>query len=106
MDALGVQSSVKGSYELRKEDNSAVPFEAKKEFYLRPRHKISDKPEPLSSEFAHPDGFYQAPLTVTTKSETLKWTSDIFLEPVEMTGTGALYIHAEIDTDDTNFIAK
>ena len=31
---------------------------------------------------------------------------DKFLEPVEMTGTGALHIFAEIDTDDTNFIAK
>jgi len=106
MDEPVVQFSVEGSYKWRKEETWPLPFEEKKEFYLRPRHKISNKPEPLSSEFAHPDGFYQAPLTVTTKSETLKWTSDIFREPVEFTGTGALHIFAEIDTDDTNFIAK
>lgn len=29
-----------------------------------------------------------------------------FREPAEFTGTGALHIFAEIDTEDTNFIAK
>ncbi|MFB7641557.1 CocE/NonD family hydrolase [Peribacillus butanolivorans] len=106
MDEPTVQFSVEGSYKWRKEDHWPLPYEEKKEFYLRPRHKISEKPEPLTSEYAHPDGFYQAPLTVTTTSETIKWTSDKFLESAEMTGTGALYIHVEIDTDDTNFIAK
>lgn len=106
MDEAPVQFSVEGSFKWRKEQHWPLPFEEKKEFYLRPRHKISDKPEPLASQYAHPDGFYQAPLTVTTTSEKLKWTSDMFREPAEFTGTGALHIFAEIDTDDTNFIAK
>lgn len=106
MDEPSVQFSVEGSYKWRGEDHWPLPYEVKKEYYLRPRHKISEKPEPLAKEYAHPDGFYQAPLTVTVTSESLKWTSDKYLEPVEYTGTGALYLYAAIDTDDTNFIAK
>jgi len=106
MDEPTVQFSVEGSYEWRKEDQFPLPYEVKKDFYLRPRHKISEKSEPLTAEHAHPDGFYQAPLTVTATSEKIKWTTDKFREPAEFTGTGALYLFAEIDTDDTNFIAK
>ena len=40
------------------------------------------------------------------KSETLQWTTDVFHESAEFTGTGAFHLFAEIDTDDTNFIAK
>ncbi|MDB5742268.1 MAG: X-Pro dipeptidyl-peptidase [Polaromonas sp.] len=106
MDEPPVQFSVEGSYKRRKEQNWPLPNTKHKDFYLRPRHKISEKPEPLHSEYAHPDGFYQAPLTVATESESVKWTSDKYREDIEMTGTGALYIYAEIDTPDTNFIAK
>ena len=106
MDEPTVQFSVEGSNSWRNEEKWPLPYVEHKDFYLRPRHKISEKPEPLPSEYAHPDGFYQAPLTVTTKSETVKWTSDKFREDVEMTGTGAFYVYVEIDTDDTNLIAK
>lgn len=106
MDEPTVQFSVEGSFEFRKENEWPLRNIEHKDFYLRPRHKVSTKPEPLSSEYAHPDGFYQAPLTVTTKSESLKWKSDAFREATEFTGTGALHIFAEIDTEDTNFIAK
>lgn len=106
MDEPTVQFTVEGSYKWRKGDQWPLPNEVKKEFYLRPRHKLSDKPEPLATEYAHPDGYYQAPLTVTNKSQVVKWTSDKFLEEAEFTGTGAIYLHAEIDTDDTNFISR
>src|SRR5690606_26149260 len=101
-----VQFSVEGSYQWRKEKQWPLPNTQYKDFYLRPRHKISDKPEPLTSAHAHPDGFYQAPLTVTTKSESISWTGDKFREDVEFTGTGAFHVFVEIDTDDTNLIAK
>jgi putative CocE/NonD family hydrolase len=76
------------------------------EYYLRPRHRLDTTPEPLSAEHAAPDGFYQAPFTVTSEVPSVKWTSTPLLHDTEMTGPGALYVHVAIDTDDTNLIAK
>jgi predicted acyl esterase len=43
---------------------------------------------------------------VQADTQVIKWTTPEMTAPVEMTGRAALYIHASIDTDDTNFIAK
>ena len=74
--------------------------------YLRPRHKLSPEPELMGPEFAAPDGFYQAPLTVTDKTEFVRWSTAAFEEPVEMIGTGAAHLFVEIDQDDTNLILR
>ncbi|BFO18709.1 hypothetical protein SHKM778_50970 [Streptomyces sp. KM77-8] len=74
--------------------------------YLRPRHKLSFEPEPMGAEHAVPDGFYQAPLTVTDKVEILSWSTEPFTEPTEMIGQGAAHLFAEIDQPDTNFILR
>ncbi|NKQ51853.1 CocE/NonD family hydrolase [Amycolatopsis sp. K13G38] len=74
--------------------------------YLRPRHRLSFEPEAMSAEHAAPDGFYQAPLTVTDKVEILSWSTEAFTEPTELIGTGAAHLFAEIDQDDTNFILR
>jgi len=74
--------------------------------YLRPRRGLSFDPEPKGPEHAAPDGFFQAPLTVTDKVEILSWRAAPFTEPTEMIGTGAAHIFAEIDQDDTNFIVR
>jgi len=106
LDEPPVQFAVEGVNLWRKESEWPLPYIQRKEYYLRPRHRLSEKPEPLTKEYAHPDGFYQAPFTVTNKAQSVKWTSDKFTESVEFTGTGALYVYVEIDTDDTNLIAK
>jgi predicted acyl esterase len=75
--------------------------------YLRPRGKLSFfEPEAMDMEYAAPDGFFQAPLTVTDKVEMLSWSTEPFEEPVEMIGTGAAHIYAAIDQPDTNFILR
>lgn len=74
--------------------------------YLRPRRNLSFEPEAMGADSAAPDGFYQAPLTVTDKVEILSWSTKPFEEPVEMIGTGAAHIFAEIDQPDTNFILR
>ena len=74
--------------------------------YLRPRRKLSPEPELMGPEHAAPDGFYQAPLTVTDQVETISWTTAPFEEPTEMIGTGAAHLFAEIDQPDTNFILR
>ncbi|MFD5122226.1 CocE/NonD family hydrolase [Streptomyces sp. NPDC058385] len=74
--------------------------------YLRPRHKLSFEPEHMDAAHAAPDGFYQAPLTVTDKVEVLRWSTEPFEQPTELIGTGAAHLFAEIDQDDTNFILR
>lgn len=74
--------------------------------YLRTRRALSPEPEGLGTEHAPPDGFYQAPLTVTDKVEILSWSTGPFEEPAEMIGTGAAHLFAEIDQEDTNFILR
>ncbi|WP_007023221.1 CocE/NonD family hydrolase [Saccharomonospora iraqiensis] len=74
--------------------------------YLRPRRTLSPEPERMGAEHAAPDGFFQAPLTVTDTVEILSWSSAPFTEDTELIGTGAAHLFAEIDTDDTNFILR
>ncbi len=74
--------------------------------YLRPRNTLSALPETMGVEYAAPDGFYQAPLTVTDTVQLLSWASEPFQEPTEMIGTGAAHLFAEIDQPDTNFILR
>lgn len=74
--------------------------------YLRPRRKLAAEPEPMGPEYAAPDGFFQAPLTVTDQVEILSWETAPFTERTEMMGTGAAHIFAEIDAPDTNFILR
>lgn len=74
--------------------------------YLRPRGRLSAEPEPMGPEHAAPEGFYQAPLTVTDKVEMLRWSTEAFEQPTELMGTGAAHLFASIDTDDTNFIMR
>jgi len=77
-----------------------------RELYLRPRRKLSSEPGIFGPEAAAPDGFFQAPLTVTDKVEILSWSTEPFAEPAEMIGTGAFHLFAAIDQDDTNFILR
>lgn len=74
--------------------------------YLRPRRKLLPEPEPMGVEYAAPDGFYQAPLTVTDRVEMLSWSSERVDEPVEFMGTGAAHLFVEIDQPDTNLILR
>jgi predicted acyl esterase len=74
--------------------------------YLRPRRKLSREPELMGTEHAAPDGFFQAPLTVTDKVEIISWSTEPFEAPTEMMGTGAAHIYASIDQDDSNFILR
>jgi len=76
------------------------------EFYLRHRHRLLTEPEPLGVGSVPPDGFYQPPLTVTDNVQVVRYTTAPMLEDTEVTGPGAFYMYASIDTDDTNFIVK
>ncbi len=106
MDEPQMRLFVDGANKWRSEEQWPLPQTEWTNYYLRPRGRISTEPEPLATKFVPPDGFYQAPFTVTNEIGMLTWTSGEFREAVEMVGPAALYLHVEIDTDDTNFIAK
>ena len=106
MDEPAVSVFVEGSREHVTGDQWPPKDAEYTSLYLRPRGKLSYEAEPMGAEYAAPDGFYQAPLTVTDKVEMLSWSTAPFEEPTEMIGTGAAHLFAEIDQDDTNFILR
>jgi uncharacterized protein len=106
MEGPPIRIFVEGIKEWRDEHEWPLARTEWTKFYLRPRNGLLREPEPLGPESVAPDGFYQAQLTVTDVVTTLKWTSPPMTEDTELTGPAALYLHASIDTDDTNFIVK
>ncbi len=105
MDEPAVSIHVEGSKEWVTADSWPLPVDYRP-LYLRPRRRLSPDPETMSSAYAAPDGFFQAPLTVTDQVEMLTWSTAPFCETTEMIGTGAAHIFAEIDQPDTNFILR
>ncbi len=106
MDEPAVNVFVEGSRKTITADQWPPKEIEYKDLFLRPRHKLSAEPETMNTEYAAPDGFYQAPLTVTDDVQILSWSTPVFTEATEMIGTGAAHIFAEIDQPDTNFILR
>ena len=74
--------------------------------YLRPRHRLDTTPEPLERRACPARRLLPGAVYGDLGGPSVKWTSAPLLRDTEMTGPGALYVHAAIDTDDTNLIAK
>ncbi len=106
MDSPAVTVFVEGSREVVTAERWPPKEIEYRSLYLRPRHRLSPQPEAMGTEYAAPDGFYQAPLTVTDTVQLLTWSTAPFEEPTEMIGTGAAHLFAEIDQPDTNFILR
>jgi predicted acyl esterase len=106
MDTPAVSVFVEGSREVVTAQQWPPKDVEYRSLYLRPRRKLSPSPELMGPEHAAPDGFYQAPLTVTDTVEILSWSTEPFTEPTELIGTGAAHLFAEIDQPDTNFILR
>ena len=106
MDEPGVRVFVEGSREVVTAEQWPPKDVEYRSLYLRPRRRLTPEPELMGPEHAAPDGFYQAPLTVTDKVEILSWSTPPFEEATELIGTGAAHLFAEIDQPDTNFILR
>jgi predicted acyl esterase len=106
MDEPPIKIFVEGIRQWRFEHEWPLERTKWTEFFLRPRNRISLEPEPLDTDAVPPDGFYQAPLRVTDTVSVIKYATSPLLEDLEMTGPCALYLHASIDTDDTNWMVK
>jgi uncharacterized protein len=106
MDTPAVTVHVEGSRQVVTGEQWPPKDVEYRSLYLRPRHRLSSTPELMGPEHAAPDGFYQAPLTVTDRVEMLSWSTEPFPKPTELIGTGAAHLFAEIDQPDTNFILR
>lgn len=106
MDEPAVTVHVEGSRERVAADQWPPKPVSHRPLYLRSRGKLSPEPEMMGPDAAAPDGFFQAPLTVTDKVEIVTWGTAPFTEPTEMIGTGAAHLFVEIDQDDTNLILR
>jgi putative CocE/NonD family hydrolase len=106
MDEPPVSVFVEGTREYATGDQFPPKPVSHRPLYLRTRGRLSSEPEAMDATAAAPDGFYQAPLTVTDKVEVLRWSTPAFEEPVEMIGTGAAHLFVEIDQPDTNLIMR
>jgi uncharacterized protein len=106
MDEPAVSVFVEGSREVVTAGQWPPKDIEYRSLYLRPRGRISVAPELMGPEHAAPDGFYQAPLTVTDTVQILSWATAPFEEASELIGTGAAHLFAEIDQPDTNFILR
>lgn len=106
MDEPAVQVFVEGSREVVTGQQWPPREVEYHSLYLRPRHTLAGEPELMGPEHATPDGFYQAPLTVTDTVQILRWSTAPFGTDTEMIGTGAAHLFVEIDQPDTNLIMR
>ena len=104
MDGPPIQVFVHGVDAWRYENEWPLARTKWTKFFLRSRHRLLPEPEPFDSQSVPPDGFYQAPLTVTDAAASVSYISPAFQEDTEAIGPCALYLHASIDTDDTNWM--
>lgn len=106
MDEPAVSVFVEGSREVVTAEQWPPRDVDHRSLHLRPRHQLSTEPELMGTEHAAPDGFYQAPLTVTDKVEVVAWATAPFEVATELIGTGAAHLFVEIDQSDTNLILR
>jgi hypothetical protein len=106
MDDPPIKLFVQGLNEYRYENEWPLARTKWTKFYLRSRHRLLPEPEQFDVGSVPPDGFYQAPLSVTSKVMSVAYTTPPFTEDFEVTGPIALYLKAVIDTDDTNWIIR
>ncbi len=106
MDEPKVRVHVEGSRQWMTGDHWPVTPVEYRPLYLRTRGKLAFEPEPMGVDHAHPEGFYQAPLTVVDTVEKLTWSTEPFQTATSVHGVGAAHLYAAIDQDDTNFILR
>lgn len=106
MDGPPIKIFVHGINEWQYENEWPLARTKWKKFYLRSRNRLLSEPEPFPAGVVPPDGFYQAPMTVTNVTGAVSYRTPTLQEDTEITGPCALYLNASIDTDDTNWIVR
>lgn len=103
MDEPPIKMWVSGINEWRSENEWPPKGAEVTKLYLRPWEELSLEPELYQDE---PDGFFQQPLHVSNKRDSVKYMTAPMSRDMEVIGPGAFYFYASIDQDDTNWIVK
>jgi len=106
MDEPPVKVWVMGANEWRYAEDWPLPETRWTKFYLHSWERLRTEPfTPSSSEaYKEPDGFLQMPPTQTRKIARLRYMTEPLPEDMLVMGPSALYLHAAIDQEDTNWI--
>lgn len=106
MDEPAVKVHVEGTRRWSTGEQWPVKAVGYQPLYLRTRGKLSPEPEAYGADISYPEGFFQAPLTITDKVEKLTWSTDPFDAVTSVHGVGAAHLFVEIDQPDTNLILR
>lgn len=106
MDEPPVKIWVMGANEWRYADDWPLPETRWKKYYLHSWERLREEPFlPFSRDgYEEPDAFVQMPPTQTRTVQKLRYMTDPLPEDTLMIGPSALYLHAAIDQEDTNWI--
>ena len=101
MDEPPVQLWVMGDEQWRFENEWPLARTEWRSYYLRRWGGLSTEKESVPER---PDYFVQQPVDETATIQALKYSTHPFSRETEITGPIALYLHAAIDQEDTNWI--
>ncbi len=106
MDEPPVKYWLMGANEWRTASDWPLPETQWQKFYLHGWEQLKTKPvNPVSHEgFAEPDAFVQMPPTHTNRVQRLRYMTAPLSRDTMVVGPSALYLHAAIDQEDTNWI--
>ncbi len=116
MDEPAVKVHVEGTKQWETGSHWPIKAVEHRALYLRGAGLLSPDPEPKpeSESESDPesesgplaDSFFQVPMTLTTVTEKLIWSTEPFEQATSMHGVGAAHLHVAIDQDDTNLILR
>ena len=106
MDEPPVKAWVMGENKWRYADDWPLPETQWTKLYLSSWERLRPEPfvEGSRDGRAEPDTFVQMPPTQTNRVERLRYMTEPLPEDTLVMGPMALYLHAAIDQDDTNWI--
>jgi predicted acyl esterase len=103
MDEPPIRMFVMGENKWRYEKEWPLPDTKWTKCYLRRWENLSFEPELHQNE---PDGFFQQPLHVSNKRDSVVYMSPPMDEDLQVIGPTAFNFFASIDQDDTNWIIR
>jgi hypothetical protein len=106
MDEPPVKYWLMGANEWRTAQDWPLPETQWTKFYLDSWERLRTEPfAPMSRDGSEsPDAFVQMPPTQTRELAKLRYLTDPLPRDVQIAGPSALYLHASIDQEDTNWI--
>jgi len=106
MEESPVKYWVMGANEWRHADDWPLPETEWTKFYLHGWEQLKTQSvAPSSNEgYEEPDAFVQMPPTHTKQIQRLRYMTDPLAQDTLVVGPSALYFHAAIDREDTNWI--